>query len=596
MVIWRWSRGRRTDGGLQAAVDQAIDPVISIDHQNRVTYFNRAAERLWGWSTAEVLGRNVKMLVPAELRDRHDGLVEANRTTRVDKIVGTSREVQIERKDGARPWVSLSLSRFETSAGIGYTAFVRDVSAERAARETIRQTLEQAIDAVVTIDQANNVTFFNKAAETLWGYRREEVVGQNVRMLVPPELRAGHDGFVDRHRRTGENRIVGTSREVEIHRKDGTLRWGSLSLSRIRLDDGSQNYTAFVKDVTEEVTRRKQFEILSLVAGETDNAVIITDTQRRIEYVNAGFERLTGWSAAEVIGKKPGEILQGPATDRATVERIRAALDAGRPLYEEILNYNRRGEPYWVSIAINPVRDGSGRIVRFISIQANVTETKQRALNFDIRLAAISAANAIAEWTVDGAFATGNALLAGTPPLDRLLAAADITALQSTGTLRREVRWPEPDGSERWLDAVFTCLRDVDGRIDRLMMCATDVTSRRRAVIETEAAVGDAVGSSRRIGQIVSTIDQIAGRTKLLALNATIEAARAGAAGKGFAVVASEVSELAERSAEAAQEIGKLVGETTERIETLAVSMRRLNAGGDATPADALSRPEAAAA
>jgi PAS domain S-box-containing protein len=360
------------------------------------------------------------------------------------------------------------------------------------------------------------------------------VLGKNVKMLVPSEMRHEHDGFIAANRTTREDKIVGTSRDVQIERKDGARPWVVLSLSRVETDQG-------------------------------------------IEYVNRGFERLTSYSAAAAKGKVPGKLLQGPGTSQETVARVRQALKQGVPIYEEILNDTKAGEPYWVSLAINPVRDDQGRIVRFISIQANVTETKQRALNVDVRLAAIAAANAIAEWTVDGKLASANALLSGQVSLEQLLTAAHVEALKQTGTLRREVCWPGADGRERWYEAVFTVLRDVEGRIDRLMMCGSDITSRREAVTETEAAVSDAIESSQQIQRIVSTIDAIAAQTNLLALNATIESARAGEAGKGFAVVASEVRQLAKRSADAARDIEKRVTETTDRVGALAASMRRLN-------------------
>ncbi len=94
-----------------------------------------------------------------------------------------------------------------------------------------QQALSQSIIAVITINEKNIVTFFNQAAEKLWGYQRDEVIGHNVAMLIPADLRDNHDSFVNRHRNTGEDRIVGSSREVQLQRKDGIKVWVQLSLS-----------------------------------------------------------------------------------------------------------------------------------------------------------------------------------------------------------------------------------------------------------------------------------------------------------------------------------------------------------------------------
>ncbi|TVP90334.1 MAG: PAS domain S-box protein, partial [Pseudomonadaceae bacterium] len=233
-------------------LEQAIDAIVSINTRNEVVFFNAAAERLWGLARQDVLGKNVKMLVPVDIQAKHDDLIDANRRTGVDKIVGTSREVLVERADGRKVWANLSLSKVKLGSSITYTAFVKDITNERNAREAIQQTLEQAIDAVVSIDEHNNITFYNLAAAKLWGYSRDEVVGKNVKMLVPHNIQPKHDELVNANRSTGVDRIVGTSREVEIERKDGSTLWGSLSLSKVQLE-GKILYTAFIKDVTEQV-------------------------------------------------------------------------------------------------------------------------------------------------------------------------------------------------------------------------------------------------------------------------------------------------------------------------------------------------------
>ncbi len=299
LILREVSAERENRERMTQVLEQALDAVVSIDEQNNVTFFNKAAERLWGYSRSQVLGQNVKMLVPQMIRAQHDSYVNANRSTGEDKIVGTSREVEIERRDGSKTWAALSLSKVRLGDSVTYTAFVKDISAERNGRERIRQVLEQALDAVVSIDEANNVTFFNAAAEALWGYSRDEVLGRNVKMLVPFAIQASHDSYVNANRRTGQDKIVGTRREVEIERKDGGKVWAALSLSKVTLGD-SITYTAFVRDIS---AARLAREHRNQTLEQSMTAVISIDAQNRVDYFNAAAETLWGYSRDEVLGQ-----------------------------------------------------------------------------------------------------------------------------------------------------------------------------------------------------------------------------------------------------------------------------------------------------
>ena len=556
-------------------LDQALDAVVSINDQNIITYFNRSAEQLWGYEADEVVGQNVKMLVPREFRANHDTFVNANRTTGQDKIVGTSRDVEIERKDGERIWANLSLSKVRAGEKIFYTAFVKDITEQRRSRETITQTLSQALDPVVTINARNEVTFFNAAAERFWGYRAEQVLGQNVKMLVPSEIRDKHDDYVNANRTTGVDKIVGRSREVLVERADGQRVWGSLSLSKIRVD-GEVSYTAFVKDVDAEVRNREQFKLLSLVADETDNLVIITDAQGLIEYVNPGFEKLTGYTSEEVMGRKPGEFLQGPETSAETRAKIRQQLHAGAPFYDEILNYTKSGEPYWISMSINPVRNDAGELVRFISVQANITDVKLKAKEFETRMAAITESNVVLEWAADGALTQGNDKLnqlmeriglkdRKTMSLDALFTSEQVEQMKRGQTVTDEIM-VKGERDTAWLSGAVQVLLGFGGRVERFTMYATDSTAQRKASAETRTIVS---GVLEQVSKMAESLRDISEQTNLLSLNASIEAARAGQHGAGFAVVATEVRELADRSSKSTDEIARVVVSTQAKLTEL---------------------------
>ena len=124
--------------------------------------------------------------------------------------------------------------------------------------------------------------------------------------------------------------------------------------------------------------RRSEAEArkLAMIASRTDNAVILTDTQGQIEWVNDGFTRITGYTLEEVRGKKPGALLQGPDTDPAAVLYMSDQQRKGESFQTEILNYSKSGRPYWIHVEAQPIRADDGRLVHFMAIESDITERK----------------------------------------------------------------------------------------------------------------------------------------------------------------------------------------------------------------------------
>ena len=120
-----------------------------------------------------------------------------------------------------------------------------------------------------------------------------------------------------------------------------------------------------------------QINKLALVAQYTDNAVVITDAQVRIEWVNEAFTRITGYCFEEVVGKRPGVFLHGAETDPITLAKIRTALREQQPISAELVNYTKTGQRYWISLSIQPIYDDNQAVTHFISVEREITASKQ---------------------------------------------------------------------------------------------------------------------------------------------------------------------------------------------------------------------------
>ena len=441
-----------------------------------------------------------------------------------------------------------------------------DFAGQIGAIQKSQAVIEFALDGTVLTANANFLEMV--------GYELDEIKGRHHSMFVDAAHKASEE-----YRQFWENLNKGRFQAARYKRigKGGREAWIEATYNPILDLDGTPlKIVKFATDITQRVREQEQLGTLSLVADGTDNSVIITGADGCIQYVNPGFTQMTGFTAAQAMGRKPGHLLQGLHTDPDTVARIREKMSRAEPFYDEILNYTIQKEPYWISLSINPVFEKSGKLERFISVQANITDTKLMALEAGARVAAFEQSNLVFEWDGNMELQRVNALAMKTMGYEREedmrqspdLAFANVFSTEEQHRLKcgtplvKNIIFSLERG-EIALSCNVQPLLNFDGHLRRTVIYAIDTTARSNAISQMMSRV------LKQINMTAQHISSVSDQTNLLALNATIESARAGDAGLGFRVVASEVKSLARRSADLSTQIAGLVAETQSRIEDL---------------------------
>lgn len=161
--------------------------------------------------------------------------------------------------------------------------------------------------------------------------------------------------------------------ELQIITAKGNKKWIRTAGTSKRKNGVCLKIYGSTQDITLQKEHEKEINKLSRVARETQNIVIITDKDQRIQWVNKAFETITGYKQNEVTGKNPGKLLQGRNTNRKTVERINQKIKEEVKFTERILNYSKDGSPYWVQMNITPIKNDKGEVTEFFSIQEEIT-------------------------------------------------------------------------------------------------------------------------------------------------------------------------------------------------------------------------------
>jgi PAS domain S-box-containing protein len=298
----------RFHAGLQAAV---TDAVIATDLDFRIQSWNAAAERLYGWSAGEAIGRTITEILRPQIGPEES---ERIRAAFLEQGYWHGEFVHL-RKDGSPVQIvgSTSLLHDESGAPAGIVSVNRDITESKRAAEALlesesilRAIVDTTADAIISIDADANIVAYNAAATRIFGYTAEEVIGQNIKMLMPPETAALHDGYVSRRKRTKETKIIGVQREELGLRKDGTVFPIFLAINE-SVVGGRVIYTGLIRDVTESKRIEKERDELY---QQTQNALAAAQAYAvRLDSLNAMSQRINTAANEEEIYKSAVEYI-----------------------------------------------------------------------------------------------------------------------------------------------------------------------------------------------------------------------------------------------------------------------------------------------
>jgi two-component system, cell cycle sensor histidine kinase and response regulator CckA len=367
-------RAAEAQAQLASIIRSSHDAVIGKTAEGIITIWNPGAQRLYGYTSEEVVGSHIDVLVPPELRGEERALL--NRIAQGERI--EQFRAERVRKDGSVVTVSTTMSPIADTRGaiVGVASVSRDIGERERAEARFRGLLEAAPDAMVCVDADGCIALVNAQAERLFGYGRDDMVGQPVELLVPERVQAVHP----RHR-TGyfvdpQPRPMGAGMELAGRHKDGTEFPAEISLSALETDEGTL-VSATIRDVTERVEAQAERERLKAqaererlesqlhqpqrleslgqlaggVAHDFNNllAVILNYASFVAEGVNA--------AAAE----EGGERWETAAED---LEQIRRAAERATGLTHQLLAFGRREVVRPQVLSLNDVVRGVEQLLR----------------------------------------------------------------------------------------------------------------------------------------------------------------------------------------------------------------------------------------
>ena len=353
------------------ALDETSSVIIT-DEKGIINFVNDNTCNVTKYSKEELIGRNISIL--------NSGFHSKDFFANLWRTIITGsvwrHEIKNKAKNGKLYWVDTTIVPFlgEKGEPVKYITIKRDITKQKQEENKIEQFFNLSLDYLCV---GNTSGFF----ETLSPAFSRGLGFSDRTLKSKPFFNFIHEEDVDKTKNEVKKLAQGITSinfETRFKCKNGDyklLNWNASPDAETGL------LYAIARDITVSKKINEENKRLSYVVKGTDNIVLITDKNRKIQWVNQPFEKLTGYSLEEVIGKNPGKLLQYEETDINTIRQVRQALNNRTSWKGEIKNRNRAGRIYWLELSISPIFNDNNELINFIAIESDITQKKKKDLN-----------------------------------------------------------------------------------------------------------------------------------------------------------------------------------------------------------------------
>ena len=366
-----------SDAVFRALTESSPDGIILVDQEGKIVLVNLQTEKLFGYTRQELLGHAVETLVPERLRGRHRGHRAGFMGHPQVRPMGAGLELFGLRKDKTEFPIEISLSPIQTRDGMLVCTAIRDITDRKRIEERLRRLLDSAPDAMVIAGNDGRIVLVNTQTEKLFGYKREELLGQPVEVLVPERFWNHHRTHRSNYMVNPQSRAMGAGSELYGLKKDGTEFPVEISLSPQQTDEGVL-VSSTIRDITErkrvdDALRQSEANFRAMIEGTY--GVYRATPEGQLLVVNEALVKMLGYDSAEEL------LARNLATDifeKGEYTPLLFDQPGTRKQFAKLEAHwkQKDGKIIPVEISGRAVRDEAGNVLYFEVIAENVSHVR----------------------------------------------------------------------------------------------------------------------------------------------------------------------------------------------------------------------------